>query len=322
MITTLVVVLLLAIPVSAPGQTQVQVARIGVIFTGSPASSLAVMGAFRERMRELGHADGHNVAIESRFAAGKPARLRNLAADLVGFRVDVIVAAGTLATRAAREVTSTVPIVMVGVGDAVGAGLVKTLPRPGGNITGLSFLGPELGAKGLDVLTEVLPRMSRLAVLFNPGIAPEESTTFRPVALTAQAKGVTLQLVVLRRPDDLSSGLADVKKERPDALLVFALSLDEVKRIVEFAAKSRLPALYTFREAVDAGGLISYGPNLIDLFRGAATYVDKVLKGAKPADLPVEQPTTFELAINLKTAKALGLTVPASVLVRADRVVE
>lgn len=321
MITTLVAVLLLAIPLTVKAQPQAQVARIGVISSGSPATSGAVLGAFRERLRELGHTEGRNVTIESRFAAGQPGRLRDLAAELVGLRVDVIVAAGTLPTRAAREVTSTLPIVMVGVGDAVGAGLVKSLPRPGGNITGQSFMGSELAAKGLDVLTEAVPRASRLAVLFNPDIAPE-STTFRPVDAVARAKGVTLRPVVLRRPEDLSSGLAAVKKERPNALLVFALSVDEVKRIVEFAAKNRLPALYTFREAVDAGGLMSLGPNRIELWRGAANYVDKVLKGAKPGDLPVEQPTTFELVINLKTAKALGLTFPTSVLARADRVVE
>ncbi len=321
MIATLVAVLLLAIPLTVKAQPQAQVARIGVISSGSPATSVAVLDAFRERLRELGHAEGRNVTIESRFAAGQPERLRDLAAELVGLRVDVIVAAGTLPTRAAREVTSTLPIVMVGVGDAVGAGLVKSLPRPGGNITGQSFMGSELAAKGLDVLTEAVPRASRLAVLFNPDIAPE-STTFRPVDAAARAKGVTLRLVVLRRPEDLSSGLAAVKKERPSALLVFALSVDEVKRIVEFAAKNRLPALYTFREAVDAGGLMSLGPNRIELWRGAANYVDKVLKGARPGDLPVEQPTTFELVINLKTAKALGLTFPTSVLARADRVVE
>ena len=321
MITMLVAVLLLVIPFTADAQPKAQVVRIGVISNGSPASAGADLDAFRERLRELGHAEGRNVTIESRFAAGQPRRLRDLAAELAGLKVDVIVAAGTLPTRVAREVTSTIPIVMVGVGDAVGAGLVKSLAKPGGNITGQSFMGAELAAKGLDVLTEAFPRALRLAVLFNPDIAPE-STTFRPVAAAAQAKGVTLRPVVLRRLEDLSSGLVAVKKERPDALLVFALSIDEVKRVVEFAAKNRLPALYTFREAVDAGGLISLGPNRIELYRGAANYVDKVLKGARPGDLPVEQPTTFELVINAKTAKALGVAFPTSVLVRADRVVE
>src|SRR5262245_25983127 len=261
MITTLVAaVLLLALPLTVTAQPQPQLARIGVIAAGSPAMAAADLDAFRERLRDLGREEGRNVAIESRFAAGHPERLRDLAAQLVAIKVDVIVASGTLPTRAAREVTSTLPIVMVGVGDAVGAGLVKSLPRPGGNITGQSFLGSELAAKGLDVLTETFPKASRLAVLFNPDIAPE-STTFRPVAAAAQAKGVTLRPVALRRPEDLSSGLATVKKDRPNALLVFALSVDDVKRIVEFAAKNRLPAAYTFREAVDAGGLMSLGPN-------------------------------------------------------------
>ena len=298
-----------------------QVVRIGVISSGSTATSVAVLDAFRERLRELGYAEGRNITIESRFAAGQPGRLRDIASELVGLGVDVIVASGTLPTRAAREVTSTIPIVMVGVGDAVGAGLVKSLPRPGGNITGQSFLGSELAAKGLDVLTETFPRARHLAVLFNPDIAPE-STTFRPVDEVARAKGVTLRAVALRRPEDLSSGLAALKRDRPQALLVFALTIDEVKRIVDFASQNRLPALYTFREAVDAGGLISLGPNRIELWRGAANYVDRVLKGAKPGELPVEQPTTFELVINPRTAKALGLTIPASVLARADRVVE
>ena len=321
MITTLVAVLLLAIPVTVGAQPQAQVARIGVISSGAIATSVTLFDAFRDRLRELGYAEGQNISIESRVAAGQPGQLRDVATELVGLRVDVIVASGTLATRAARDVTSTVPIVMVGVGDAVGAGLVKSLPRPGGNITGQSFMGAELAAKGIDVLTEVFPRASRLAMLFNPDIAPE-STTLRPVDAAARARGVTLRPVVLRRPDDLNSGLAAVKKERPNALLVFALSVDEVKRIVEFAATNRVPAAYTFREAVDAGGLMSLGPNRIELWRGAANYVDRLLKGANPADLPVEQPTKFELVINVKTAKALGLTIPQSLLVRADEIIQ
>ena len=321
MVATLAAVLLLVIPATATAQPQAQVARIGVISSGSPATSVAFLDAFRQRLRELGYAEGRNVTIESRYAAAQPGRLRDFAAELVGLRVDVIVASGTLATRAAREVTSTIPIVMVSVGDAVGAGLVKSLPKPGGNITGQSFMGSELAAKGFDVLTEAFPRASRLAVLFNPEITPE-STIFRSLDVAAQARGVALQPIVFRRPEDLSPALAAMNKARPNALLVFAVGLDEQKRIVEFAAKNRLPTLYTFREAVDAGGLISIGPKLIELWRGAANYVDRILKGAKPDDLPVEQPTTFELVINLKTAKALGLVLPASVLARADRVIE
>ena len=230
-------------------------------------------------------------------------------------------AANTLATRAAKEQTSTIPIVMVTVGDAVGAGLVKSLPRPGGNVTGHSFLGPELALKGFDLLTEALPRTTRLAVLFNPEITPDP-LGFRALRAAAQAKGIALKPVALRRPDDVSSTLAAMGRAWPNALLVFAVSSLQQNQIVGFAAKNRLPALFGFREAADAGGLMSFGPNFIGLWRGAATYVDKILKGAKPADLPVEQPTKFELVINLKTAKALGLTIPPSLLARADQVIE
>ena len=308
-----------AAPLAAGAQPQV--ARIGVILSGSATTSVAFLDAFRQRLHELGYAEGRNITIESRYASGQPGRLRDLAAELVGLRPEVIVASGTLATRAAREVTSIVPIVMVSVGDAVGAGLVKSLPKPGANITGQSFMGSELATKGFDVLTEALPRASRVAVLFNTQITPE-SAIFRDLDVAARAKGVALQPVVFRRPEDLSPTLAVMNKARPHALLIFAAGVDEQKRIVEFAAKNRLPVLCTFREAVDAGGLFSIGPKLTELWRGAANYVDKILKGAKPGELPVEQPTTFELVINLKTAKALGLTIPPSLLARADQVIE
>jgi len=320
-LTALVAVLMFVIPLAAEAQPQAQVARIGVLSSGSPATSVAFLDAFRQRLRELGYAEGRNVTIESRYAAAQPGRFRGLAAELVGLGVDVIVTAGTLATRAAREVTSTIPIVMVGVGDAVGAGLVKSLPKPGGNITGGSFMGSELALKGFDLLTEALPRAKRLAVLFNPEIAPNPLGIYALDA-AAQTKGVTLHPVELRRLDDLNLALAAMVQARPDALLVFAVNAVQQNQIVEFAAKHRLPALYGFREAVDVGGLMSFGPKVLDLWRGAATYVDKILKGAKPSDLPVDQPTTFELVINLKTAKTLGLTIPASVLTRTDRVIQ
>jgi putative ABC transport system substrate-binding protein len=313
--------LALAAPLAAEAQQPGKVYRIGVLSSGSPATSGAFLDAFRQRLRELGYAEDRNVTIESRYAAAQLGRFRDLAAELVGLGVDVIVASGTQGTRAAREATSTMPIVMVSVGDAVGAGLVKSLPKPGGNITGQSFMGSELAVKGFDVLTEAFPRASRLAVLFNPEISPE-STTFRALDAAARARGVRLQPVVLRRPEDLSPAFAAMNKARPNALLVFAVSASEQNRIVEFTAKNQLPALFGFREAVDAGGLMSFGPKLLDLWRGAANYVGKILKGAKPADLPVEQPSTFELVINLKTAKALGLTIPPSLLLRADQVIE
>jgi putative tryptophan/tyrosine transport system substrate-binding protein len=312
----------LAAPLAAEAQPQAQVARVGVIPSGSPATSAASVDAFRQRLRELGYVEGRNIAIEVRYAVAQTERFRGQAAELVGLEVDVIVASGTLATRAAKDETSTIPIVMVAVGDAVGAGLVKSLSRPGGNITGHSFLGPELALKGFDLLTEAIPRATRFAVLFNPEIAPDP-LGFRALGAAAQAKGVTLQPVELRRADDLNHALAAMGQARPNALLVFAASPAQQNRIVEFAAKNRFPALYGFREAVDAGGLMSFGPKFLDLWRGAGNYVDKILKGAKPADLPVEQPTKFELVINLKTAaKALGLTIPPSLLARTDQVIE
>lgn len=310
-----VVLLALVTWLSAEAQ-QPRIARIGVIAHGSPATSAVYVDAFRQRLGELGHAEGRNVALEVR-AVAQPERFREMAAELVGLGVDVIVASGTATTRAAKEATTTIPIVMVSVGDAVAAGLVKSLPRPGGNITGQSFLGPDIGIKGLDLLMEALPRTRRVAVLYSPEIP---STAFGTLRAAAQSKSVTVQRVELRRADDLDSALA--AQARPNALLAFAVRTDQLPRIVEIAAKNRLPAVYGFREAVDAGGLMSFGPKLSDLWRGAATYVDKILKGAKPADLPVAQPTTFELAVNLKTARALGLTIPPLLLQRADEIIE
>ena len=316
-LTGAVVVLLVLVAWLSAGAQQPRVARIGVITGGAPAASV---DAFRQRLRELGYAEGRNIAIEVR-AVVQPERFPELAAELVGLGVNVIVSSGTAATRAAKEATSTIPIVMVSVGNAVGAGLVKSLPRPGGNVTGQSFMGFEMGLKGLDLLTEVLPRAKRVAALYNPEMIATKGA-FGALGAAAQSKGVTLQRVELRRPDDLDPALAAMGQARPSALLVFAVTRIQETQIVEFAAKNRLPAVYGFREAVDAGGLMSFGPKLPDLWRGAANYVDKILKGAKPGDLPVEQPTTFQLAINLKTAKALGLRIPASVLARADQVIQ
>jgi ABC-type uncharacterized transport system substrate-binding protein len=301
----------LAGPLAAGAQPQAQVSRIGVIPSGSPAMSAASLDAFRQRLRELGYVEGRNIAIEIRYAVAHPERFRGQAAELVGLGVHVIVASSTLATRAARDETSTIPIVMVTVGDAVGAG-VKSLSRPGGNITGHSFLGPELALKGFDLLTEALPRATRLAVLFNPEIAPDP-LGFRTLGAAAQAKGVTLQPVELRRSDDLNPALAAMGQARPNALLVFAASPVQQNRIVEFAARNRFPALYGFREAVDAGGLMSFGPKLFELWRGAGNYVDKILKGAKPADLPIEQPTGHSSLVELAGRNPPGSPPPRTV---------
>jgi len=309
-----VALLVLVICVSADAQ-QPRVIKIGVITSSPPA----LVEAFRQRLGELGYAEGKNVAIEVR-AVAQPERFREVAAELVGLGVDVIVASGTATTRAAKEVTSTIPIVMVGVGNAVAAGFVKSLPRPGGNITGQSMMGAETGLKGFDLLTEVLPRAKRVAVIYSPEVA--RSRPLDALGAAAQSKGVTLQPVQLRDPNDLDPALAAMDKARPDALLFLGLRFEQQIQIVEIVARNRLPAVYGSRDAVDAGGLMSFGPRLPDLWRGAANYVDKILKGAKPSDLPVEQPTAFELVVNLKTAKALGLKISASVLARADEVIQ
>jgi len=291
------------------------VAKIGVITSGSPA----LVDAFRQRLRELGYVEGQNVAIQVR-AVTQPERFREVAAELVGHGVDVIVASGTATTRAAKEVTSTIPIVMVSVGNAVAAGFVKSLPRPGGNVTGQSMMGAETGLKGFDLLMEVVPRAKRVAALYSPEAAA--NVALGVLGAAAKSKEVTLQPVELDRPDDLDPALTAMGQARSDALLFFGLRFEQQIRIVEIVARNRLPAVYGTREAVDAGGLMSFGPKIPDLWRGAANYVDKILKGAKPSDLPVGQPTTFELVVNLKTAKVLGLTIPQSVLARADEVIQ
>ena len=303
-----------------------KVNRVGVLQSGSPATSADLVEAFRQRLRELGYVEGRDIAIEVRYAddsrytaAQKPKRYRDLAADLVGLPVDVVVAGGTPATRAAKQMTSTVPIVMVSVGDAVAAGLVRSLARPGENVTGQSFMGPEMAAKELDLLAEAFPRAKRIAALFDSGIAT--GVGIRDIGAAARARGVVLQPVGVQHPDDLERALAPVGKARPDAMIVYAVSFAQLSQVVEFAAKHRLPTIYGSRTAVDAGGLMSFGPKLPELWRGAANYVDRILKGAKPGDLAVAQPTTFEFVVNLKTAKTLGVTIPPALLARADEVV-
>jgi putative tryptophan/tyrosine transport system substrate-binding protein len=310
----------LAAPLAAGAQQTGKIHRIGLLSAGA-AGVPQLTEAFRQGLRDLGYIEGRNLVIEARYAAGKIEQLPALATGLVALGVDVIVTAGTLATRAAKNSTSTIPIVMVSVGDAVASGLVKSLRNPGGNVTGQSFMGSELAVKGFDILTEAVPRAVRLMVLFDPAIIPPESDTFRALEAAAQAKGLALQRLALRS-EDHTPGWAAIGKSGPSALLVFGATADQQNRVIEFAARERLPALYSFREAVDAGGLMSVGPRLIDLWRGAAKYVDRILHGAKPGDLPVEQPTRFEFVLNLKTAKALGLTIPPSLLARADQVIE
>jgi putative ABC transport system substrate-binding protein len=303
-----------------------KVPRIGYL-TGNVATSLHMRDAFLQGLRDLGYVEGRNVVIESRDAEGKPERLVALAAELVALKVDVIVAPGTLAALAATGATTTIPIVFPTVGDPIIDGLVESLPRPGGNVTGLTNLTVgELIGKALQLLKEALPRTSRVAALTQSGAAPAQtaSEVVTRTKAAARALGVAVDFVEIRQSEDLDTAFAEMTRKRADALVVlpWATLFYQRRRIAALAAKHQLPAAYTYREYVELGGLMSYGPDLSDSFRRSATYVDKILKGAKPADLPVEQATKFELLINLKTAKALGLTIPPSLLARADQVIE
>jgi putative ABC transport system substrate-binding protein len=316
---------LLAAPPAAEAQQAAKIARIGYL-TGSLATGPHLPEAFRQGLRDLGYIEGRNVVIEYRDAEGKLERLPALAAELVALKVDVIVAPGTLHALAAKQATRTLPIVFGAVADPVASGLVTSLARPGGNVTGLSLLAPELVGKCLELLKQAVPGVSRAAVLWHPGGLPErtEKDMLTGAEVAARALGVRLQFVEARGPADFDRAFSDMTRARAGALTVLTstMFLIERRRLVDLAAENRLPAVYPWREGVDAGGLMSYGPNFADLFRRAATYVDKILKGTKPGDLPVEQPTKFELVINLKTAKALGLTIPQSLLGRADEIIQ
>ena len=320
-----VAVSILAAPPAAEPQVAAKAPRIGYL-TGNLATGLHLREAFLHGLRDLGYVQDRNVVIEYRDAEGQYGRLPALAAELVALKVDVIVVTNTPAALAAKQATRTIPIVLAWVADPVGSGLVTSLARPGGNVTGLSFFAPELVGKRLQLLTEIVPRVSRVAALWHPGdlgeLTEKQMRTEEDVA--ARALGVRLQVVEARGPEDFDRAFSDMTRAHMDAVIVQSTNIFFIERgrLVDLAARSRLPAMYQGREFVDAGGLISYTANVADLFRRAATYVDKILKGAKPADLPVEQPTKFELVINLKTAKALGLTIPPSLLLRADQVIE
>jgi len=311
-----VVLGLIIAPLDGEAQQAGKVARVGVLAVSAEAFSPRIE-AFRKGLREHGYVEGKNVVLEYRYAEGKLDRLPDLAAQLVALKVDVIVTASPPAVRAAKNATSTIPIVFAAVGDPVAIGLVESLARPGQNITGLSIGGPELDGKRLELLKEAVPKISRVAVLF-----AEMPRKEREIA--AQALGIQLISLPVRELGDIEPAFETARKENVHALLTSPSPLLNTvrERIVELAARNRLPAMYGGPEFVEAGGLMSYAPSYTDLFRRAATYVDKILKGAKPADLPVEQPTKFELVINLKTAKTLGLTIPQSLLLRADQVIE
>jgi putative tryptophan/tyrosine transport system substrate-binding protein len=313
--------LTLSFPVLA--QQPAKVPRIGMFLVSTPSATAHLVEAFRQGLRHLGYIEGQNIAIESRFGEGKVDRLPDLAADMVHSNVDVIVAATPPAILATKQATKTIPIVMVATGDPVALGFVTSLARPGGNITGLTILSVELSGKQLELLTEVVPRASLVAVLWNPK-SPDTELAFKETEAAAKAQNVKLLPLAVQRGEDFNSVFQEASKHRPNALIVLqdSLTFTHRKQIVDLAAKKRLPAIYGLTESAEAGGLMAYGPNRVDQYRRAATYIDKILKGAKPADLPVEQPTKFELVINLKAAKQIGLTIPPSVLYQADRVIK
>ena len=315
---------LLVAPCTSAAQQATQVHRIGWLNAGSPLSGPNPrLDDFRQGLRDLGYIEGQNLLIEHRYAEGSDARLRDLAAELVRLPVEVIVAGGSAATRAAQQATRTVPIVMASSGDPVGLGFVASLARPGGNITGMSNFVPELPGKQLELLKEVVPRSTRVAVLTNPA-APLLGSDIANLTTAAKALGVQLHVVQLQSPDELDGAFAAMTRGGAEALVVLAepLLLDRLQGpIVDLATQHRLPAIYPWKRYVEAGGLMSYGSHQPAMWRRYAYYVARILKGATPADLPVEQPTKFELVINLKTAEALGITIPPTLLFQADEVI-
>ena len=316
----------LVVPLAAAdAQEAGKVARIGFLGTASTSARSPGLDAFRQGLRELGWIEGQNIVIHYRLAEGSLDQARTLAAELARLKVDIIVTVGSQGVTAAKDATETIPIVMIAGGaDPVGLGFIASLARPGGNVTGSSFsVGPELAGKLLELLNETVPKLRRVAILSNP-TSPVQPLLVKEVNVVARSLGLQLQHLEARGPDEFDGALAAMAKQRVGALLVLPDSVFSFhqKRLAELAATSRLPAAYGVREGVEAGGLMSYGPSMRDLFRRSATFVDKILKGSKPGDLPVERPTKFELVINARTAKALGLTIPPSLLRRADEIIQ
>ncbi len=313
----------ITVPFGSFAQQKSRVWRVGFLSPAGLPDSLEshIFGAFLRGMRELDYVEGKNLAMEWRFADGKNERLASLAAELVQIKVDAIVASGTQATRAAQKATTTIPIV-VSVGDAVGMGLVKSLARPGGNITGISNLGQEIGSKRLEMLLSMVPKLTRVAVLVNPDNQPVE--LLNRIQAAAQKTGVMVLPVAARTAQGIENAFSMMIREKTGAVIVAqdVFFVQQVSQIAQLAAKHRLPSIAGPREHVEAGGLMSYGASISDIYRRLSTYVDKIFKGAKPADLPVEQPVIFELIINGKTAKALGLKIPQSLLIMTDKVIE
>jgi len=316
--------MLFAVSFPTEAQQPKKVYRIGYLQTSSREQLLHLTKALKEGMQDLGYVEGRDITFEHRFADGKPERLPALATELVRLKVDVIVTATNPTTVAAKLATSTIPIVMANGNDPVGAGLVASLARPGGNISGLTQdVGDELWGKRLELLKEVVPKLSRVAILWRPSFEPN-ATRKKPTEEVAQKLGLVVRFTEFQEADDFKNAFASMGKERVGGVLVFGdpVAFERRAQIADFAVRSRLPTIYNIREFVEVGGLMSYGASLADQWRRAATYVDKILKGAKPAELPVEQPMKFELIINLKTAKQIGLTIPPNVLARADKVIK
>jgi putative ABC transport system substrate-binding protein len=315
--------LLLAFCSFAEAQKASKIPRIGFLGgAGAPDRPGLGTAAFQQALRDLGHIEGKNILVEYRFAEGREDRLRELATELVRLNVDLLVTASTIGVRTAKQLSATMPIVMAGVGDAVATGLVASLARPGANVTGITALGSDLATKQLEVLKDVFPNISSVAVVFN-ATNPANVNSWKGIERVALSIKVRAQAWEIRSPEDFEPAFGAAVRERPDAVLVIRDPLNQIQRnrIVSLAAQYKLRAIYPLAMYVDAGGLMSYGVVESELFRRAATYVDKILKGAKPADLPVEQPTKFEFNINLKAAKQIGLTIPPTVLARADRVI-
>jgi putative ABC transport system substrate-binding protein len=310
-------------PFAAPAQEAAKTPRIGFLGNSTPALETNLIGPFRDGLRALGYEEGRNIVIEYRWAEGKYDRFPALVAELLAANVDVLVTAGTPASLAIKKARTSVPVVMIAVGDPVGTGLVPSLARPGGNLTGLSSIAPDLEGKRLELLREVVPKLSYVGMFINSA-NPFHTVSVQQARAAAQALGIKLQLLDVRAAEDLDGAFTAILKERPEALLILAdrVFLHDRMRMMDFAIKYRLPSVNAYHELVEAGGLMSFGPSYEDMHRRAATYVDKILKGAKPADLPIEQPTKFTLTLNLKSAKAIGVDVPPFLLARADEVIE
>jgi putative ABC transport system substrate-binding protein len=313
--------MLFALCLPAQAQQPARIFRIGILIPSSASLNSARVEAFRQRLRELGYVEGKNIVIEYRYAEGKLDRLPDLAGELVRLKVDVIVVTAR-AISAAKKATATIPIVFVGASDPVGSGVVSSLARPGGNITGLSVMVPDLDGKRLELLKEAFPKVARVAFLWPRG--PRGNLALTDMEAAAKALGLKLQSLEVRGLDDFDSAFARAKRDGAQALITTpsALINTQQRQVLDFAAKNRLPAMYPESEFVEAGGLMSYAPNQADLFRRAADFVDKILKGTKPAEIPVEQPTKFEFAINVKAGKLIGLTIPPNVLAQADKVIK